>query len=160
MQVNVEDYYKIIQTRLLIWGINLRKPLNWQVASLWKDYKTIHQMRCKAKWYKINWINQKFIPSPIKFHLLITSTNKPPFTVSYPFCSYSLYQSNEYYTCYLFLIFCCRERESCLQILRRDYSKFIELHMVKRAAYMSWFHVSGNPGRHQWLQSVPACSPL
>lgn len=27
-------------------------------------------------------------------------------------------------------------------------------------AYRIWFHVSGTPARHQWLQSIPAWSPL
>lgn len=31
---------------------------------------------------------------------------------------------------------------------------------ITRAAYSNSFQVSGNPGRHQWLQSTPAWSPL
>lgn len=37
----------------------------------------------------------------------------------------------------------------------------VEFHLHEvRAAYRSWFQVSGNPGKHQWLQSLPAWSPL
>lgn len=43
---------------------------------------------------------------------------------------------------------------------RQQITTCIVMLHITRAAYSNSFQVSGNPGRHQWLQSTPAWSPL